>query len=221
MKITKGYYDREYWEDGTKSGYTKHSFFRGDHLHQAKALSLTTAYGGDGKWLVAGCARGWAVEQLCNIGVDAYGFDISKWAIKHSPEELSDRLIITDGLKRKVYDDNIFDVVATFETTEHIAENDIGLWLENIYFWMKDGGHFLATICTGHNTIRGIDDNDLSHQTLRNRLWWENLLEETGFIEEDGVPDRLLDIEVTTKERTFNLFREMGWHIFAWQKPAQ
>lgn len=222
-KIRATYFNEDYWTNGSRSGYTVHNFFRGDHLHQAKALTLNELYRPVGlidSWLIAGCARGWVVEELVKLDIDAYGFDISKWAIKHSPNIIKERLEASSGLNQKLYKENDFDVIATFETAEHIEADDVAIWFENLYYWLKPGGKLFATICLGHNNIRGVDDNDKSHQTLRPRIWWENVLLKIGF-EHDGKSfDKCSGIVVETKEREINLLAEMGWHLFIWEKPV-
>ena len=41
-KITRKYFDQEYWTRGTKSGYTQYGYSPGDYLNEAKAKMLTT-----------------------------------------------------------------------------------------------------------------------------------------------------------------------------------
>jgi len=216
-KVGAGYFNRQYWLDGTKSGYSQYSFFRGDHLHQAKALMLQALYGGR-KWLIAGCARGWTVEQLLNLDIDVYGFDISKWAVKNSPDIARDRLAVSNGLDVSLYNLCSFDVIATFETTEHIHSDDISVWLKNLHAWLRPGGKLFATVCLGSDDIRGIDDNDKSHQTLRTRSWWNDEIENAGFVQDDKTYTKALGTVVTTKEREINIVEEMDWNIFAYEK---
>jgi cyclopropane fatty-acyl-phospholipid synthase-like methyltransferase len=218
-RITGRYFNEAYWTNGTRSGYTIHNFFRGDHLHQAKALTLQALYQEAEKYLIAGCARGWVVEELVKLDIDAYGFDISKWAVKHSPDVIKDRLNASNGLNPNLYKEGVFDVVATFETAEHIQADDVVDWFLNLFYWLKPGGKLFATICLGHNNIRGVDDNDKSHQTLYSRIWWEDLLSRVGFVMDQETSDKTNNIIVKTKEREMNLLEEMGWHLFAWEKP--
>ena len=93
-------------------------FDRNDYLNEAKAVFLTRLYGGSGKWLEAGCAFGWVVEQLKMIDVDAYGFDISKHSIKNSP--VKDYVKCSNGLKTNLYEKESFNVIFSFETAEHV-----------------------------------------------------------------------------------------------------
>ena len=67
--------------------------------------------------LDAGCAIGFLVEALRDQGVDAYGFDISEYAISQVPEELRDYCwvgSITDPLERS------YDLTVCIEVLEHL-----------------------------------------------------------------------------------------------------
>ena len=217
-KIKANYFNEDYWTKGNKSGYTVYSFFRGDHIHQEKATLLNELYGPE-KILIAGCARGWTVDELSKLGVDSYGFDISKWAIKHSPESTNRRLVATDGMKATTYNEGMFDVVASFEVAEHVHSSDVPVWLANQYSWLGVGGKLFATICTGNNDVRGIEDNDESHQTLRDREWWEERFNEAGFVWDQESFEKSRIVEAGTKENGVNVAVRMGWHVFTWSKP--
>lgn len=224
-KITHKYFDKVYWEKGTKSGYTIQGYNQGDYLNEAKACLLTSVYGVDGVWLEAGCAFGWVVEQLMlKYGVNVYGFDISKYSIKHCPGVVKSGLKQSDGLHLGLYEQNSFDIIYSFETAEHVAEQNVYWWIDSLYKWLKPGGKLFMTICLGHNNIRGLDDNDESHQTLQSRIWWEDYLAKTGFVQDDKSYARALTTVVETEEMSIrgtpeNLIEKYNLHLFTWEKP--
>lgn len=216
-KVKAKYFDKDYWTTGTKSGYTVGGYNRTDYINAAKAGFLVGLYGTEGKWLEAGCSFGWVEEQLLNLGVDAYGFDISKYAIKNCPEIVRDRLKCSDGLKPKLYKESQFDRIVSFETAEHVHITDVDSWIANLVRWLKPGGDLFLTICVGYDNIRGIEDNDVSHQTLQPREWWEEKLEELGLIRDNATRDRTTDVLVETEHGPEYLARKYGWHCFAWR----
>lgn len=223
-KVKQKYFNEEYWTGGTRSGYTPSCYNQEDYMNEAKASFLTQLYGGDGSWLEAGCAFGWVVEQLVEVGVDAYGFDISKHAIKNSPEELNGRVKCSDGLEIKLWEPGVFGKIVSFETAEHVCESDVDTWLSNLEFWLRPGGKLFLTICLGHDNIRGLEDNDLSHQTLQPREWWETKLLNCGLEIDQEAFDKAQEIEVYTEEMQIRgkrekIIQEYGLHIFAWEKP--
>lgn len=218
-KVKQRYFDRAYWEDGTKSGYTTTTYNRQDYLNEAKAVFLAELYGIDGKWLEVGCAFGWVVERLRELGVDCYGFDISKHSVKHS--SVASVLQCSDGLSSKLYKPDTFDVIFSFETAEHVYVDDVDTWLRNIYNWLKPGGKLFMTICLGHDNMRGINDNDQSHQTLQPREWWESKFESFGLQRHDIAFADATEIIVNTEEMQIrgkpeNLITEYGLRHFCY-----
>jgi hypothetical protein len=79
--------------------------------------------------LDAGCAMGLLVEQLVNRGVDAYGIDLSNYAIKHAPDTISERLSVgsvTKPLARH------YDLITCIEVIEHLPAEDGRVALANL-----------------------------------------------------------------------------------------
>lgn len=222
-KIGARYFNEEYWIGGTKSGYTPSCYNREDYMNEAKAIFLTQLYGGDGQWLEAGCAFGWVVEQIRNIGVDARGYDISKYAIRNAPKSIRPYLRRSDGLDVRLWNLRQFDFIVSFETAEHVPMDNVRTWIYNLQFWLKPGGKLFLTICLGHDNIRGLDDNDLSHQTLQSRIWWEDRIRDAGFIIDSESYDKAYSIIVETPEMSIrgtpeNIMGKYGLHVFAWEK---
>jgi SAM-dependent methyltransferase len=76
-----------------------------------------------------GCAMGLLVESLRDRGVEAYGIDISDYAIDHVRDDVKPycRLgSITEPLQRD------YDLIITIETLEHLAAADAELTIDNI-----------------------------------------------------------------------------------------
>jgi hypothetical protein len=71
--------------------------------------------------LDAGCAIGMLVEQLHDLGVDAYGIDISEYAISQIPDALRDRCRV-GSLADPI--DGRFDLVTCIEVVEHMVPED-------------------------------------------------------------------------------------------------
>lgn len=197
-KITHRYFNEDYWTNKTRSGYNLANYNADDYQHEAKADLLISVLGSGGTWLEVGCAYGWVVHELVKKGVDACGFDISKYSTDRSPKEIRDRIVCSDGLKYNLYTENAFDVVFSFETAEHVAQKDCMLWLSNLSQWLKPGGILFMTICLGHNNIRGFDDNDLSHQTLQPREWWENRLTIVSTVKNEELQEQAMNTIVCT-----------------------
>lgn len=77
----------------------------------------------------AGCAIGLLVEQLELRGVDAFGVDISKYAIGEVPERLAARCKVQTLLESL---GGPFDLVTCIEVIEHLPAGEVGAALDNL-----------------------------------------------------------------------------------------
>jgi Methyltransferase domain len=84
----------------------------------------------------AGCAMGLLVEQLWRRGVDAWGVDISKYAISHVHESVADRCRV--GSLVEPFDRN-YDLIVCIEVVEHM--------------WPDDGRAAIANMCRASDRV--------------------------------------------------------------------
>jgi ubiquinone/menaquinone biosynthesis C-methylase UbiE len=102
------------------------------------------------KLLDVGCAKGFLVCAFHRLGVDAYGVDLSSYAISQSPIEVNNHLSQCDVEHDKLpFNDNEFDMITSLECMEHVVNH------ENIISEMarvlKDGG--IVTISAPKITV--------------------------------------------------------------------
>ena len=79
--------------------------------------------------LDAGCAKGFLVECLRNKGVDAFGIDISEYAINNVHELIKDYCkvaSIADPL------DSLYDVIISIEVVEHMEKSESEAAITNL-----------------------------------------------------------------------------------------
>lgn len=74
--------------------------------------------------LDVGCAEGWAVKAMLDIGYDAYGIEGLPKALSRSP--CPDRITIHDLTKRPYLSGRRYDLVWCSEVVEHIKEAYVG-----------------------------------------------------------------------------------------------
>jgi SAM-dependent methyltransferase len=77
----------------------------------------------------AGCAIGLFVRALVERGVDAYGGDISDFAVTNAPDGLRERLEVRD-LTHPL--DRRFDLISCIEVLEHMSPADTQLAIANL-----------------------------------------------------------------------------------------
>jgi 2-polyprenyl-3-methyl-5-hydroxy-6-metoxy-1,4-benzoquinol methylase len=79
--------------------------------------------------LEIGCAKGFVVEDLRGFGVDAYGLDISEYAISQASESIKPFLTVGDARSDlSQYTNKQFDIVFSLRFMECIPDSDIS-WL--------------------------------------------------------------------------------------------
>jgi SAM-dependent methyltransferase len=79
--------------------------------------------------LDAGCAMGFLVEALAQRGVDAWGIDVSEYAVSQAHESIRDRVqarSLTKPLERR------YDLITCIEVVEHIPPEEVDQAIANL-----------------------------------------------------------------------------------------
>lgn len=95
------------------------------------------------KLLEIGCAKGFLVKSLRDNGVDAYGIDISTYAIGECEPEVASYVNVGDARDLSAYSRNEFDVVFTRGLFSCLAENEIQGVIDEIGRISKQSVHVL------------------------------------------------------------------------------
>ena len=113
--------------------------------------------------LDAGCAMGYLVEALRKKGVEAYGIDVSEYAIKNVDEKVKQYCFVhsivdklPDSLPKK------FDLIVTIEVLEHLCP--------------EDGTKAIKNLCKYSDTIiftsTPDDIEDATHVNVQQAEYW-------------------------------------------------
>jgi SAM-dependent methyltransferase len=111
-------YGREYFDGPREVGY---GGYRYDGRWVPVARDIVAQYGlkpGD-KVLDVGCAKGFLVKDLLGQGIDAYGLDISEYALMHCEPEVVGRLHLGSA-DRLPFPDQSFEVVLAINTLHNL-----------------------------------------------------------------------------------------------------
>lgn len=98
------YFEGHKFNGGHPAGYSNYLNDAGpadeyarQYLTEAKTHQINP-YGGP--VLIVGCAFGDTVNALLKMGVDAYGIDLSSWAVENTPHPISNRIFHGDITRR-------------------------------------------------------------------------------------------------------------------------
>jgi len=177
------FFDREYFEGekgesiGSTAGLLKRHLFFLVNLYRAILIKIFLR---PKKVLDVGCGFGKMVKYLRWLGVEAYGLEISDYALKTAEDKLKKYLVKGDitGLP---YEDNSFDLVTTFDVLEHLPLPKINKALSECLRVSK--GLCLHKVFTSENSwIKIFHGVDLSHVSIYPKAWWENFFQESDFM---------------------------------------
>lgn len=114
-KYDSDFFNSEYFL-GTKSNYNLNYFDWERKKDIFRSLAKEFERFKPKRVLDIGCALGFLVQGFNDIGIETYGIDISKWAIKHAKPNCQ----VVDITKGIPFEDNYFDLVTCFDILEHI-----------------------------------------------------------------------------------------------------
>lgn len=131
-------YNADYFHSGSSQnphpeGYYDYSLT--EHMNQELdgfLSSLSPVVAGNQKVLELGCAKGFLVQRLRDLGLDAYGLDWSQYAIDNSPLEVAPYLSVGDMRDLSAYSNKEFDYVISVRSLNCVDEADIPSLISDI-----------------------------------------------------------------------------------------
>ena len=172
-------FDRDYFENGVatkKSNYKDYSWDRLGSYFQRTARHIVDLFKPE-RTLDVGCAKGFLVKALDELGVDAYGVDPSTYAVSNAHPDVADK-IQQEVAQSIPYPGDTFDVVTCFDVLEHIPAREVPKTLKELLRVSKQW--VVLRVVT--REVEG--DIDSSHETIRDKDWWTEKIEKAGGIVE-------------------------------------
>ena len=111
-------YGQEYFDGPREYGYGGYKY-DGRWISVAKDIIKHFHLAKGQKVLDIGCAKGFLVKDLVDLGIDAVGIDISKYAIDNAMPEIKDRLFLGNANNLK-FSDFEFDAVLSINTIHNL-----------------------------------------------------------------------------------------------------
>lgn len=212
MRFGGDEYGEGYWERAEGSNYQNYA---DDPGWDVILNVLIARLGSDITLVEAACAKGWFVAHAMERGLDAYGFDLSPYAISKAPgQRVRERIQVHDAIDPWPVEPGSTDVVCAWEFFEHIHDENIPTVLDHMVEALVPGGElWLKTgiVIPSDHPFAGQADHDHTHVAVHDRAWWEALFEAKGLIH---VPDAEAALDAAFAGRDW-----LG-RFFVWRKPA-
>lgn len=122
-----------------------------------------------------GCAKGYLVKAFRLIGRDAWGYDISDYAISNVDKDVEKYCV-----RSSLFPIHIFNWGIAKDVFEHISYGDISNILKNLN---KQIENLFAIVPLGENNryYSPLNDMDKTHLICENETWWKNFFEKSNW----------------------------------------
>jgi SAM-dependent methyltransferase len=115
-------YGETYFEKAEYSGYYKYSWKPELITPFVRAILDKCKIKEAGKILDFGCAKGFYVKVLSDMGYNTIGIDISEYSLLHSPDDVRKKLFLLKERPLESFDCHCFDLVIAKDVLEHVPE---------------------------------------------------------------------------------------------------
>ena len=205
------WFDADYFEHGFKSNWTKGyhwSDFAG--LFRDTAKFLVSTFPEATSFLDAGCAKGFLVRALRELGKEAWGFDHSPWALERAEKVARPYLQLVSAEKAEF--NRSFDLTLAFSLLESLTEAQSLEFLRRAREWTSQAFVAVVLVCEDETRRERLlaSDGDLSRVTILSRASWRQRFLDAGWKQDalHRVAERAC--------RTHPLPARMGWEILVY-----
>jgi hypothetical protein len=166
-------FTEDYYENGIQkhiSGYENYSWM--PTRSYPEAIDICKQFP-NGDIIDYGCAKGFLVHSLRQLGRSAYGEDLSEYALNNCMPSV--KVFLSKPSLSKA------DIIICKDIAEHVPESTIPVFLQFIKHKCKKEVFFVVPL--GDNNMFRIREYeiDITHVTKKDEDWWINSFREAGF----------------------------------------
>lgn len=125
------------------------------------------------KVLDFGCAMGYLVKAFRLLGIDAWGYDISKYAIDNAPVDIQDYMFHSEAWRSRRW-----DWIICKDVLEHIPYNQIDSVIKGIRSCAYNIFVVVPRAASGNMCyVEPLYELDKTHIIREDVVWWGNLFQ--------------------------------------------
>ena len=176
-------FDKEYFEQGPMTGkslYTNYRWLPELTLPLCHHIVRYCGIQEEDRILDFGCAKGFTVLGLRMLGYEAYGVDVSKYAISQAPKEVNGFVNHIEPFEDLSGIFGAVDWVLCKDILEHLPYEKID---DQLQILAGTTQHLMAMVPLGDGTKYYIEayENDVTHIIREDLKWWEDKFFKNGF----------------------------------------
>jgi hypothetical protein len=178
-------FDADYFERGVetgKSGYQNYSWLPELTIKMAHHLVLSLPISADDAVLDFGCAKGFLVKALRLLDIQAFGVDVSKYAIEQVDPAVRGYCELISGVDDPRCFSRPYDWVVSKDVFEHLTEEQLRRLLVRAKSEVKK---IFAAVPLGKEDGSGYVvpayDQDTTHLIVKPLAWWISVFGECGW----------------------------------------
>ena len=181
--VRKNPYQRDYFEKGIETGKSLYSNYRWMPEMTVPMAATMIDYlkiKRGARVLDIGCAKGFLVKALRWLGRDAYGYDISDYAVVNADPEVKSYLTRTLPIPKEP-----FHFAIAKDVFEHLPLRDLCRLLTNL---KADVLFVIVPLGDGKRYNVPAYELDTTHIHRQPLIWWNELLQSKGWKIRSSVP---------------------------------
>jgi SAM-dependent methyltransferase len=178
-------YDRDYFENGPQAGVSCYSNYR---WLPEKTLMVVMAYidylniPRGASVLDFGCAKGYYVKAFRMLAREAWGCDVSKYALGESDNDTGPFLEECGPEENVIPFDRTFNYIISKDVLEHLEIDQVVNFLESAKTCKPRKLFIIVPLASKGKYVIPEDELDITHKIRLDKQGWIELLTSTGWL---------------------------------------
>lgn len=179
-------YNEIYFENGLKSGvsgYENYRWLPELTLRMAHYLIQELCIRKNATILDYGCAKGFLVKALRILDINAFGCDVSKYAIHSADQSVKSLVWHITGVEDPKLITDVYDWIFAKDVLEHISEDELNILVPRLRK-STDNMFVAVPLAASDNSTNYVIpeyDKDVTHIIRKTIDWWSALFVKHGW----------------------------------------